>query len=113
MLISCYDHILTEISYFVLDKGRRKPYMVFAPVAGFAYSGGTNMSRIAFDHVHVISRNPAAAARWYVDVFDGTIVQETEMRGAPHIVVDISGVSMLIRGQRPGENPSDVKPLKH
>lgn len=71
------------------------------------------MSRIVFDHMHLISKNPAAVARWYVDVFEGTIVQETEMRGAPHIVVDISGVRMLIRGQRAGENPTGIKPFKH
>jgi catechol 2,3-dioxygenase-like lactoylglutathione lyase family enzyme len=68
---------------------------------------------ITFDHMHIISKDPAASARWYADIFGGEIVQETEMRGAPHIVVDISGVRMLVRGKRPGENPSEMKPFKH
>jgi len=70
-------------------------------------------AKITFDHMHLISKDPAAAARWYADIFGGAIVEETEMRGAPHIVVDISGVRMLIRGRRSGENPGDVKPFKH
>ncbi len=67
---------------------------------------------IAFDHMHLVSKDPATSARWYSDIFGGEIVQETEMRGAPHIVVAISGVRMLIRGKRPGENPSEMKPFK-
>ena len=68
-------------------------------------------SAFAFDHVHLISRNPKATAEWYVEMFGAEIVQESETRGAPQIFVEIGGMNIIIRGQRPGEDPSDPKPV--
>jgi len=69
---------------------------------------------IAFDHIHLISRDPQAAAQWYQDVFGGEIstVQEN-LRGAPQIDVRIGSMTIVIRGQRPGEQPVDTKPMQH
>ena len=69
---------------------------------------------MAFDHVHLISRDPHAAAKWYVDMFGGEIsaVQE-DLRGAPQIDVRVGGMTVVIRGQRPGEEPVDTKPMQH
>jgi len=69
---------------------------------------------IAFDHVHLISRDPQGAAKWYEEMFGGEIaaVQE-ELRGAPQIDVRVGGVTVVIRGQRPGEEPVDTKPMQH
>ena len=69
---------------------------------------------LAFDHVHLLSRNPRAAAQWYQDVFGGEIsaVQE-DLRGAPQIDVRVGGMTVVIRGQRPGEQPVDTKPMQH
>jgi catechol 2,3-dioxygenase-like lactoylglutathione lyase family enzyme len=69
---------------------------------------------IAFDHIHLISRDPNAAAKWYQDVFGGEItsVQE-DLRGAPQIDVRIGSMTIVIRGQRPGEKPVDTKPMQH
>ena len=69
--------------------------------------------KVTFDHVHLISKDPAAAARWYVGMLGGTIIREAEMRGAPHIEVDISGVRILIRGKRSAEQPRNNNPLQH
>jgi len=65
----------------------------------------------AFDHVHLISTAPKAAAEWYVEMFGAVIKRESETRGAPQIFVEIGGMTVIIRGQRPGEEPSDPKPV--
>ena len=69
---------------------------------------------IAFDHIHLISREPQAAAKWYEEMFGGeiTAVQE-DLRGAPQIDVRVGGMTVVIRGQRPGEEPVDTKPMQH
>ena len=65
----------------------------------------------AFDHVHLIRPAPKAAAEWYVEMFGAVIKRESETRGAPQIFVEIGGMTVIIRGQRPGEEPSDPKPV--
>ncbi len=68
---------------------------------------------IAFDHIHLISRDPKASAEWYREMFGGeiTVVQEN-LRGAPQIDVRVGGSTLVIRGQRPGEEPVDTKPMQ-
>jgi catechol 2,3-dioxygenase-like lactoylglutathione lyase family enzyme len=69
---------------------------------------------LAFDHIHLISRDPQAAAKWYQEMFGGeiTTVQE-DLRGAPQIDVHIGGMTVVIRGQRPGEQPVDTGSMQH
>jgi catechol 2,3-dioxygenase-like lactoylglutathione lyase family enzyme len=69
---------------------------------------------LAFDHIHLISRDPRVAADWYKENFGGEIsaVQEN-LRGAPQIDVRISGMTIVIRGQRPGEHPAETKSMQH
>jgi lactoylglutathione lyase len=60
---------------------------------------------ITFDHVHLISKDPASAANWYVDKLGGDIVKNVTVKGAPQVYVEIGGGAMLIvRGERPGES---------
>ena len=54
-----------------------------------------------FDHVHIISQDPEALAKCYVEMFGATIAANTMARGAPQIFVDLGGVTILIHGQRP------------
>ena len=54
-----------------------------------------------FDHVHIISKDPQSSANWYVEMF-----------GAPQIFVDLGGMTILIRGRRPGEDPADTRPIR-
>ncbi len=65
-----------------------------------------------FDHVHIISQDPETAAKWYVDMFGATIAANTMARGAPQIFVDLGGMTILIRGQRPGEDPAAARPIR-
>ena len=65
-----------------------------------------------FDHVHIISENPRAAAEWYVEMFGATIARDTVARGAPQIFVELGGMTILIRGRRPGEDPATARPIR-
>ena len=65
-----------------------------------------------FDHVHIISENPRAAAEWYVAMFGATIAADTIVRGAPQIFVELGGMTILIRGKRPGEAPAAARPIR-
>ena len=64
-----------------------------------------------FDHVHIISKDPEVSANWYVEMFGATITAKTIARGAPQIFVDLGGMTILIRGQRPGEDPPAPSPF--
>ena len=69
---------------------------------------------LAFDHIHLISRDPKAAAAWYCEMFGGEIAAEQpNLRGAPQIDVRVGGATIVIRGCRPGESPDDTNPMRH
>lgn len=61
---------------------------------------------LSFDHVHLVSEAPLAAADWYVEKLDGRIAASTEVRGAPQVLVRFGGATIIIRGQRTGESVS-------
>lgn len=65
-----------------------------------------------FDHVHIISENPRQSAEWYVEMFGATIARDTVARGAPQILVELGGMTILIRGRRPGEEPAPPRPIQ-
>ena len=65
-----------------------------------------------FDHVHIISENPKVSANWYVEMFGATIVADTVARGAHQIFVGLGGMTILIRGRRPGEAPIPARPIR-
>lgn len=69
---------------------------------------------LAFDHIHLISPDPESAVGWYCEMFGGEVsrVQEN-LRGAPQIDVRVGGMTLVIRGQRPGEQPAATKPMQH
>jgi catechol 2,3-dioxygenase-like lactoylglutathione lyase family enzyme len=65
-----------------------------------------------FDHIHIISENPRASADWYVEMFGATIAADKVARGAPQIFVDLGGMTILVRGRRPGETPVPARPIR-
>ncbi|MGE5268988.1 MAG: VOC family protein [Thiohalocapsa sp.] len=65
-----------------------------------------------FDHVHIISEEPHRSAQWYVEMFGAEIRADTVARGAPQIFVELGGMTILIRGRRPGEEPAPARPIK-
>src|ERR1043165_10111709 len=68
---------------------------------------------LGFDHIHLISRDPKAAADWYRTMFGGEVsaIQEN-LRGAPQIDVRVGGMTLVIRGQRPGEQPVATRAMR-
>ena len=62
---------------------------------------------ISFDHVHLVSRDPKTAAAWYAEKLGGTIAGTHEVRGAPQVAVAFEGATLLVRGQRPGEQAGE------
>ena len=69
---------------------------------------------LAIDHIHLISRDAHAAAKWYCDIFGGEITNvQPNLRGAPQIDVKVNGLTLLIRGQRAGEQPVETKSMQH
>ena len=64
---------------------------------------------LAFDHVHLVAKDPHAAASWYVDKLGGEIVRSLDVKGAPQVYVSFGGFMILVRGQRPAEK-ADGKP---
>ena len=72
----------------------------------------TSNPAFSFDHIHIISENPRASADWYVEMFGATIAADTTARGAPQIFVDLGGMTILIRGKRPGEDPVAARPIQ-
>jgi hypothetical protein len=45
-------------------------------------------------------------------MFGATIAADTVARGAPQIFVDLGGMTILIRGRRPGEAPVAARPIR-
>jgi catechol 2,3-dioxygenase-like lactoylglutathione lyase family enzyme len=67
---------------------------------------------IRFDHIHIIATNPKSTADWYVETLGATLKADTIARGAPQIFLELGGANLVIRGKRPGENPSDSRPIE-
>jgi catechol 2,3-dioxygenase-like lactoylglutathione lyase family enzyme len=93
--------------------------MIHGPVFGKLAENGRHHERrsmsnpaFKFDHVHIISENPRASAEWYVEMFGATIAADTIARGAPQIFVELGGMTVLIRGRRPGETPAATRPIR-
>ena len=64
---------------------------------------------LSFDHVHVISQDPSATARWYVDKLGGQIIKDTTSNGAPQITVAFGSAAVIVRGHRPAEHAASAK----
>ena len=69
-------------------------------------------AKLTFDHVHLVSQDPDAVARWYVDKLGGEIVKSANVLGAPQIYVSFGGAMVIVRGQRPAEAAKDKPGLQ-
>ena len=66
-----------------------------------------------FDHIHIISQEPKVAAQWYKDILGAIVESEYDVRDAPSINVQLGGMTIIIRGKRPGEKPNSTSPIQH
>lgn len=69
-------------------------------------------ARVAFDHVHVISRDPEASVSWFVEKLGGERAEGAEVRGAPQIPVRLGGATVMVRGERTGERAAGKSGLQ-
>ena len=69
-------------------------------------------ANLVFEHIHIISEDPQSSAAWYADMLGGEIAEAYELRGAPQIAVVFAGITILIRGRRPGENPDKTNSIQ-
>ena len=67
---------------------------------------------LSFDHVHLVSKDAHAAAKWYVEHLGGEIVKTTEVRGAPQVYVSFGGAMVIVRGERTAEHAQDKAGLE-
>lgn len=67
---------------------------------------------LAFDHVHLVAKNPRATADWYVEKLGGRIVRRLDVKGAPQVYVSFGGFIVIVRGQRPAESAKDKPGLQ-
>jgi lactoylglutathione lyase len=67
---------------------------------------------LAFDHVHLVAKDPQATADWYVGKLGGKILRSLEVRGAPQIYVSFGGFIVIVRGQRPAESAKEKPGLQ-
>jgi catechol 2,3-dioxygenase-like lactoylglutathione lyase family enzyme len=68
---------------------------------------------LAWDHIHLISRDPAGAVEWYKEMLGGEVTRiQDDLRGAPQFDVRVGGQTVVIRGVRPGEDPADPRPIQ-
>jgi catechol 2,3-dioxygenase-like lactoylglutathione lyase family enzyme len=61
---------------------------------------------LTFDHVHLVSRNPAEASRWYVDMLGARVLKDTEVFGIAQIYLSFGEALLVVRGLRAGETAS-------
>ena len=64
-------------------------------------------TNVVFDHVHLVSEDPKLTAAWYEEKLRGRVVNSSEVRGAPSIIVAFKGATIIIRGQRTGEQVNE------
>ena len=70
-------------------------------------------TNVIFDHVHLISKDPESTAAWYAEKLGGKVINTSEVRGAPSIVVAFKGATVIIRGQRTGESVKDKNEIEY
>lgn len=63
----------------------------------------------AFDHIHLVSQDPEAAAAWYAANLGAEVAGRKEVGGAPQIYLRCGGTTLILRGRRTGEEP-DPRP---
>jgi catechol 2,3-dioxygenase-like lactoylglutathione lyase family enzyme len=59
-----------------------------------------------FEHIHLVSRDPEATARYYQRMFDAQIITSDGPDGKPRIDLDLDGLTLFIHRV----NPDDAMP---
>ena len=54
------------------------------------------MPNYTYDHIHIRSQDPMAAAQWYEKMFGAKIIESTQPDGSPRVDLDINGLTVFI-----------------
>ena len=57
-----------------------------------------------FDHLHILSRDPKATARYYQKMFDAKAIETVQTDGKPRIDLNLNGLVIFIFRVEPEEN---------
>ena len=68
------------------------------------------MPRYTRDHIHLRSRDPKAAVRFYRDMFGAEVVETTQTDGRPRIDVEIDGLTICIAQALPDQDHPSAPP---
>ena len=113
--LEVFEKLFTSDQF--IEAGRLRRAALEATIAvpttkSLDHESGVNAKLISFDHVHLISKDPNAAALWYVDMLGGKITGSEEIDGAPQVYVEFTGATVTIRGQRTGEKATSKNGLE-
>ena len=61
-----------------------------------------------YHHVHLVSRDPEAAAAWYEKALGAEITGRGQGKGSANVRIELGEAKISIRGLRAGEVPPDV-----
>jgi lactoylglutathione lyase len=70
------------------------------------------MSQFAFHHIHLLSRNPMATAKYYERMFDAKIIESIQSDGQPRIDLDINGLGIFILKVQPDKTDMPETPAE-
>lgn len=59
------------------------------------------------DHIHILSRDPEAAARYYRKMFDAKVIESVGPDGSPRIDLELDGITLFIFRVGPEEKLPD------
>jgi len=69
------------------------------------------MQDFTLDHVHLNSQTPFAAAQWFADNFGAEVINPwTDDSGIAHIVVNLKGANIFVKGPAANAAPESNKP---
>ena len=68
------------------------------------------MPKYSHDHIHLRSRDPEAAVRFYHDMFGAEIVETTQTDGRPRIDIAIDGITICIAKAQPEHDNAPDRP---
>ena len=72
------------------------------------------MANYNYDHAHIISPDPEAAAAFFVDKFGATIKSKgTAPDGTTMVSVDLHGANIFLEGSCREAHSQDTRPREH
>ena len=57
-----------------------------------------------YDHIHLVSRDPKATAKYYEKMFGAKVIETVQPDGSPRIDLDLNGLAIFILRVAPGED---------